>query len=298
MLKQQLISIQQRIEQQLEQKLTALNIADEHLAQVMQYGLLSGGKRLRPFLLYATAEALGASAEQADSAAVAIEMIHSYSLVHDDLPDMDDDDLRRGKPTCHIVFGNANAILAGDGLLTAAFEVLANAEELSAEQRLQLIQILAQASGGSGMVAGQSTDLNHVNKSMTLAELEAMHRNKTGALIRAAVLMGAVCASSSAVSPMSVAQEQALITYADAIGLAYQIWDDILDVEGDASVLGKSQGKDEANNKPTYPALLGLGGARKKALELVENAQKALAQLNTTTAALEDFANYMIKRNH
>ena len=298
MLTQQLISIQQRIEQQLEQKLTALNIADEHLAKAMQYGLLSGGKRLRPFLLYATAEALGARFEQADSAAVAIEMIHSYSLVHDDLPDMDDDDLRRGKPTCHIVYGNANAILAGDGLLTAAFEVLANAEELSAEQRLQLIKILAQASGGSGMVAGQSTDLNHVNKAMSLAELEAMHRNKTGALIRAAVLMGAVCARSTAISPMSAAQEQALITYADAIGLAYQIWDDILDVEGDSSILGKSQGKDEANNKPTYPALLGLDGARKKALELVESAQQALTALNTTSAALDDFADYIISRNH
>lgn len=298
MLKQQLISIQQRIEQQLEQKLTALNIADEHLAKAMQYGLLSGGKRLRPFLLYATAEALGADVEQADSAAVAIEMIHSYSLVHDDLPAMDDDDYRRGKPTCHKVYGDANAILAGDGLLTAAFEVLANAEEYTAQQRLQLIQILAQASGGAGMVAGQSTDLNHVNKSMTLAELEAMHRNKTGALIRAAVLMGAVCASSTAAAPMSAVQQQALIAYADAIGLAYQIWDDILDVEGEASVLGKSQGKDQANNKPTYPALLGLDGARKKALELVESAQQALKELSTTSAALEDFANYIIQRNH
>lgn len=298
MLKQQLISIQQRIEQQLEQKLTALNIADEHLAKAMQYGLLSGGKRLRPFLLYATAEALGANVEQADSAAVAIEMIHSYSLVHDDLPAMDDDDYRRGKPTCHKVYGDANAILAGDGLLTAAFEVLANAEEYTAQQRLQLIQILAQASGGAGMVAGQSTDLNHVNKSMTLAELEAMHRNKTGALIRAAVLMGAVCASSTAAAPMSAVQQQALIAYADAIGLAYQIWDDILDVEGDASVLGKSQGKDEANNKPTYPALLGLDGARSKALELVESAQQALKKLNTKSDALESFAHYIINRNH
>lgn len=294
MLKQQLTSIQQRIEQQLEQKLASLNIAEQHLAKAMHYGLLNGGKRLRPFLVYATAEALGARLEQADAAAVAVEMIHSYSLVHDDLPDMDNDDLRRGKPTCHIVYGEANAILAGDGLLTAAFEVLAGAKELTAEQRLQLIQILASAAGGSGMVAGQSTDLNHVDKAMSLADLEAMHRNKTGALIRAAVLMGAVCAGSS----MTTEQQQALVTYADAIGLAYQVWDDILDIEGDTSTLGKSQGKDEANNKPTYPALLGLAGARQKALELVESAQQALKALHTSSAALEDFAKYIINRNY
>ena len=294
MLKQQLTSIQQRTEQQLEQKLAALNIADEQLAKAMHYGLLSGGKRLRPFLVYATAQAFGAELEQADAAAVAIEMIHSYSLVHDDLPAMDNDAWRRGKPTCHIVFGDANAILAGDGLLTAAFEVLANAQELSTEQRLKLIQILAPASGGAGMVAGQRTDLNHVNKTMTLAQLESMHRNKTGALIRAAVLMGAVCANTS----MSSAQQQALFVYADAIGLAYQIWDDVLDVEGDSATLGKSQGKDQANNKPTYPALLGLDGARNKAFELIDNAQKGLKELTADTDALIKLADYIVNRDH
>lgn len=298
MLKQQLNSIQQRIEQKLEQKLVSLNIADDHLAKAMHYGLLNGGKRLRPFLVYATAEALGASLEQADAAAVAIEMIHSYSLVHDDLPAMDNDDLRRGKPTCHIVYGEANAILAGDGLLTAAFEVLANAQELTAEQRLQLIQILASAAGGSGMVAGQSTDLNHVDKTMSLAELEAMHRNKTGALIRAAVLMGAVCASDSVKGPVSEAQQQALALYADSIGLAFQIWDDVLDVEGDAATLGKSQGKDEANNKPTYPALLGLAEARSKAFELIDNAQAVIKELNTDSDALIKLADYIVNRDH
>src|SRR5690554_7358151 len=219
MLKTQLADIQERIVLQLEKKLDALKIADEHLAKSMHYGVLNGGKRLRPFLVYATAQAFGASLEKADSAAVAMEMIHSYSLVHDDLPAMDNDDLRRGKPTCHIVYGEANAILAGDGLLTAAFEILAGAKELTAEQRLQLIQILAPAAGGSGMVAGQSTDLNHVGKAMSLADLEAMHRNKTGALIRAAVLMGAVCANAK----LSAVQQQALTVYADAIGLAFQI---------------------------------------------------------------------------
>lgn|SRR5690554_867402 len=294
MLKQQLTSIQQRIEQQLEQKLASLNIADQHLAKAMHYGLLNGGKRLRPFLVYATAEALGASLEQADAAAVAMEMIHSYSLVHDDLPAMDNDDLRRGKPTCHIVYGEANAILAGDGLLTAAFEVIANAQELTVEQRLQLIQILAPAAGGAGMVAGQSTDLNHVNKGMTLAELEAMHRNKTGALIRAAVLMGAVCANAK----LTAAQQQALTVYADAIGLAFQIWDDVLDVEGDTTTLGKSQGKDEANNKPTYPALLGLEDARAKAFELIDNAKKVIKEMNTNSVALAKLADYIVSRDH
>lgn len=298
MLKQQLTSIQQRIEQQLEQKLASLNIADQHLAKAMHYGLLNGGKRLRPFLVYATAEALGASLEQADAAAVAMEMIHSYSLVHDDLPAMDNDDLRRGKPTCHIVYGEANAILAGDGLLTAAFEVLAGAKELTAEQRLQLIQILASAAGGSGMVAGQSTDLNHVDKAMSLADLEAMHRNKTGALIRAAVLMGAVCASGSANGSLDAAQQQVLAQYADSIGLAFQIWDDVLDVEGDTSTLGKSQGKDEANNKPTYPALLGLEGARTKAFELIEHAQTVIKELNTDSDALIKLADYIVNRDH
>ncbi len=298
MLQQQLASIQQRIEQQLEQKLASLNIADQHLAKAMHYGLLNGGKRLRPFLVYATAEALGASLEQADAAAVAIEMIHSYSLVHDDLPAMDDDDLRRGKPTCHMVYGEANAILAGDGLLTAAFEVLANAQELTIEQRLQLIQILAPAAGGAGMVAGQSTDLNHVDKAMSLTELEAMHRNKTGALIRAAVLMGAVCASGTIQGSVNAAQKQVLVLYADSIGLAFQIWDDVLDVEGDTTTLGKSQGKDQANNKPTYPALLGLEGARSKAFELIDKAQKAIRDLNTDSDALIKLADYIVNRDH
>ncbi len=294
MLKTQLADIQERIVLQLEKKLDALKIADEHLAKSMHYGVLNGGKRLRPFLVYATAQAFGASLEKADSAAVAMEMIHSYSLVHDDLPAMDDDDLRRGKPTCHIVYGEANAILAGDGLLTSAFEVLANADELSVEQRLRLVQVLSKAAGGAGMVAGQSTDLNHVNKTMSLDELEAMHRKKTGALIQASVRMGAICANAS----LNQKQQAALITYADAIGLAFQIWDDVLDVEGNTSALGKSQGKDQENNKPTYPALLGLEVARKKAYETVETAKGALQQLDADVAVLTQLADYIVSRDH
>lgn len=289
-----LTQVQTRILQQLEAKLAQLHIADERLAQAMHYGVMNGGKRLRPFLIYATCETLGGSKEQADAAAVAMEMVHSYSLVHDDLPAMDDDDLRRGKPTCHIAFDEATAILAGDGLLTAAFEVLANEQQLSMAQRLKLVQILAQTAGGAGMVAGQATDLNHVGKSMTLPELEAMHRNKTGALIRAAVLMGAVCAQAT----LSPEIELALITYAEHIGLAFQIWDDVLDVEGDTQLLGKHQGKDLVNNKPTYVSLMGLDCAKEKAQWLVEQAKNSLLPLKYNLIQLNELADYMIKRSH
>lgn len=287
-------NVQVRIEQQLDEKLQQLAIAEPYLAKAMRYGVMNGGKRLRPFLVYATCEALGGTEEQADAAAVAIEMVHSYSLVHDDLPAMDDDELRRGKPTCHIAFDEATAILAGDGLLTAAFEVLVKEDQLSSEQRLKLIQLLSQASGGAGMVAGQSTDLNHVGKQMTLAELEAMHRNKTGALIRAAVLMGAICAQAN----IDAATEAALSAYAEHIGLAFQIWDDVLDVEGDTALLGKHQGKDEANNKPTYPALMGLAEAKAKAQALVSQAKQQIEQLNSKQTILSGLADYVVQRNY
>jgi len=287
-------SVQQRVEQQLQQQLAALGLSDQRLADAMTYGVLNGGKRLRPFLTYATAEALGGSREQADVAAIALEMVHSYSLVHDDLPAMDDDDLRRGKPTCHIAFDEATAILAGDGLLTAAFEILALAPYQSAAQRLQLIRLLSRAAGGAGMVAGQSIDLGHVGQSMTLAELENMHRHKTGALIRAAVLMGAAAVCEQ----LPAEQEEALGAYAAAVGLAFQVWDDILDIEGDTAVLGKHQGADMALNKPTYPALLGLDGAHRKAQELVDEAQQALARVDGDTRMLSQLAGYIISRDH
>jgi geranylgeranyl pyrophosphate synthase len=293
-LQQQLQSVQQRLEQQLHQHLQVLQLADSRLAEAMTYGVLNGGKRLRPFLCYAAAQALGGNWEQADAAATALEMVHSYSLVHDDLPAMDDDDLRRGKPTCHIAFDEATAILAGDGLLTAAFEVLANAPQQTAEQRLTLIRLLAQGSGGAGMVAGQSIDLGHVGKPMTLPELERMHRHKTGALIRSAVLMGA----HAACAEVDQATEQALVRYADAVGLAFQVQDDILDIEGDTVTLGKTQGADLALNKPTYPALLGLDGARAKARELVADAHAALAGLGGDTSVLAQLADYIINRDH
>lgn len=294
----QLNSAQQRVEDALLQVLKQLNIADESLAKAMNYGLLNGGKRLRPFLAYATAEAMGGSWAQADAAATAVEMIHSYSLVHDDLPAMDDDDLRRGKPTCHIAFDEPTAILAGDGLLTAAFEVLTQPAlfdaELSSVQRLQLIRVLASASGGAGMVAGQCIDLGNVGKQLTLAELENMHRHKTGALICAAVEMGAY----SVVENLPEEIAGALTTYAEAIGLAFQVQDDILDIESDTATLGKTQGADQALNKPTYPALLGLPGAKEKARELVAEAQAALKILPGDSSTLAALALYIIERDH
>ncbi|AHK16783.1 MAG: farnesyl diphosphate synthase [Thalassolituus sp.] len=286
--------IQGRLATCFEQQLTTLNSSDPRLADAMRYGVMNGGKRVRPFLVYATVEALGGSPEQADVAAVAIEMIHSYSLVHDDLPAMDNDDLRRGKPTCHIAFDEATAILAGDALLTGAFELLANAPLQSDTQRLQLIRILSSAAGTAGMVAGQSIDLGHVGKDMTLAALERMHRHKTGALIRAAVLMGAACVSTN----LPTEQRDALISYAEAIGLAFQVQDDILDIESDTATLGKPQGADIALNKPTYPALLGLEGARAKAAELVAEAHKALTCLPGDTNTLATLANYIVERKH
>lgn len=294
MLTSRLQLVQQRIAAQLQQHLQVLQSADPRLAEAMQYGVLNGGKRLRPFLIYATCEALGGTTEAADAAAVAMEMVHSYSLVHDDLPAMDDDDLRRGKPTCHIAFDEATAILAGDALLTAAFAVLAEAPAQTDAQRLQLIRLLAQAAGAAGMVAGQNIDLGHVGKPMTLQQLETMHRYKTGALIRASVLMGASCAP----AVPAAATLQALTDYADAVGLAFQVWDDILDVEGDTAVLGKQQGSDLAHNKPTYPALLGLQGAHQKATELIERAQQALLQVPGDTGLLAELARYVISRDH
>ena len=288
-----LLQAQTRVEQQLLALLGELGVADARLAQAMQYGLLNGGKRLRPFLAYATASALGGSWSQADASACALEMVHSYSLVHDDLPAMDDDDLRRGKPTCHIAFDEATAILAGDGLLTAAFEVLANSP-VSDGQRLQLIGILSRSAGAAGMVAGQAIDLSHVGQAMTLEQLENMHRHKTGALILAAVEMGAY----SVEAAPGAAVLQGLRHYAEAIGLAFQVQDDILDIESDTATLGKTQGADVALNKPTYPALLGLDGAKAKARELVAEAQQALQVLPGDQSVLRGLAQYIIERDH
>lgn len=291
--KDQLNSSQQRCDNALKSALSHLNISDDYLADAMAYSLFNGGKRVRPFLVQATAQAMGINDERVDVAMAAIEMVHSYSLVHDDLPAMDDDDLRRGQPTCHIKFNEATAILAGDALLTGAFEILADMPvDFSIAQRLQLIRLLSQGSGASGMVAGQAIDLASVGKEVDLTHLERMHAHKTGALIRISVLMGAHCGN-----PDEDTLKH-LTTYANAIGLAFQVQDDILDIESDTATLGKQQGADVALNKPTYPALLGLDGAKSKAKQLHQVALAALQDIAGDTRALQQLADYIITRDH
>lgn len=290
---QQLKASQQRCEIALDQALKHLQISDDYLAQAMAYSLFNGGKRVRPFLVQATAQALGIDDVRVDIAMAAVEMVHSYSLVHDDLPAMDDDDLRRGQPTCHIKFNEATAILAGDALLTGAFEILADMPaQFTAEQRLKLVQLLSKGAGASGMVAGQAIDLASVDKEIHLAHLENMHNHKTGALICMSVLMGAYCGSPSK------ATVQQLVIYANAIGLAFQVHDDILDIESDTATLGKQQGADIALNKPTYPALLGLEGAKEKAQQLYQQALTALDTIEGDTSALAELASYIITRDY
>lgn len=260
------------------------------LDDAMRYGVLGTGKRLRPTLVYLTGEALGADHATLDAPAAAVEMIHAYSLVHDDLPAMDDDDLRRGRPTVHRAFDEPSAILAGDALQTLAFEVLA----ARPHPRLgALITTLARAAGRDGMAAGQAIDLGAVGSRMDLASLQAMHQYKTGALIRAAVRLGALAAVDEDDSRVA-----ALDRYAAAIGLAFQIQDDVLDVTGDTRTLGKASGADAQRDKPTYPALLGLEPARERARELLNEALEALAPLGGRGEALATLARYMIDRDH
>lgn len=267
----------------------------QRLQQAICYSLLNGGKRVRPVLVYATTAAISGEAFQhrhTDQLATAVEMIHAYSLIHDDLPAMDDDDLRRGQPSCHRAFDEATAILAGDALQARAFELLTELEDCSDPIKLQLLATLATASGQRGMVGGQAIDLNAVNQRIDLAHLETIHRLKTGALIRAAVSMGACLAGASE------QQLQALDCYAEAIGLAFQVQDDILDIEGDTATLGKAQGSDLALNKPTYPALLGLDGARAKARELDQQALAAIADFDDNARPLRELSSYIISRSH
>ncbi len=267
------------------------------LVEAMHYGTLLGGKRLRPFLVYATGQMFGVSASTLDAPAAAIECIHAYSLMHDDLPAMDDDDLRRGQPTCHIKFGEANAILAGDALQTLAFSILADTPmpEVNARDRLAMVSELAQASGVAGMCGGQALDLEAEGKQVGLAELERIHRHKTGALIRAAVRLGALSAGDKGRAALPI-----LDRYAESIGLAFQVQDDILDVVGDTATLGKRQGADQYLGKSTYPALLGLEQAQTKARDLIDDARHALDALaaqSLDTTALEALANYIIQRD-
>lgn len=282
---------QSRINDYLVQRFENTHPRLEQLFSAMRYSVTIGGKRVRPVLAYASCEALGGQPEEADVAAAAVELVHAYSLIHDDLPAMDNDDLRRGQPTCHRAYDEATAILAGDALQAEAFELLSAAEHIPAQTRLRMVQLLASAAGPRGMVGGQAIDLAAVGQMLDVQTLEDMHRHKTGALISASVQLGALASDKA-----DEQQLQALDTYAGAIGLAFQVQDDILDVEGDTSVLGKQQGADAAREKPTYPALLGLQGAHDLATELRDQATAALQVFDARADRLRQMADYVIKR--
>lgn len=264
------------------------------LYKAMRYSVVLGGKRVRPILTLATAKALKCSTEQSINAACSVEMIHAYSLIHDDLPAMDNDDLRRGQATCHIAYDEACAILAGDALQASAFEILC-AEDFSLPDaaKLNLVKTLSQASGAQGMVLGQEIDLSAVGQTLNLNQLERMHAHKTGKLIEASVVMGAICGGAS------LQQQDALRTYSQALGLAFQVQDDILDVTGDTSTIGKSSGADNALNKPTYVSLLGIEGAQRKLANLHSECLSSLSELNTLdTHELEAIASYVVERKN
>jgi farnesyl diphosphate synthase len=291
----QLDLYQTRINQYLAEKLAEYEINDERLFSAMQYGLLIGGKRMRPYLSYITGEALGLELSDVDGIAAALECIHAFSLIHDDLPAMDDDDLRRGQPTCHKAFDEATAILAGDSLQTLAFDILVN-HNFSAQaepKRVSLIRQLVQASGYQGMCGGQALDISATNKKISLAELEKLHSLKTGALLKASVTMVAEISND-----ITDNEKHQLATYAEHVGLAYQVRDDIIDIISSDEELGKTAGSDVSANKSTYPALLGLEGAQQKADNLYQQALQALTTLPYNTDNLAEFATFIIKRAH
>lgn len=291
---QDLKDIQARINQFLEAQLNQVDTQPAPLADAMKYALLLGGKRIRPFLVYATGRMLGASMNQLDYVAAAIEAVHAYSLIHDDLPAMDNDSLRRGEPTCHIAFDEATAILAGDALQAFAFETLTNATALSAEQKVRLVHALSHAAGAQGMCLGQSLDLISEHKSVSLTELERIHNSKTAALLSAALIMGFICSPRYSDKQL----EQQLARYGAAIGLAFQVQDDILDIEGESSVLGKTVGADLASDKSTYPKLLGLDGAKQKAQDLYQIALSELDRIPFNSIALRVLAKFIIYRKN
>jgi farnesyl diphosphate synthase len=280
----------QRVESALDRALPAADESPQPLHAAMRYAALGGGKRVRALLAYGSGELADADPSAVDHTAVAVELIHAYSLVHDDLPCMDDDVLRRGKPTCHVAHGEAMALLAGDALQTRAFEVLSTAPLVHAKAQ---IAMLAAAAGSLGMAGGQALDLSHVGDALSLNELERMHALKTGALIRAAVRLGAACGCS-----LDRAQSEALDRYAAAIGLGFQIVDDVLDVEGTAQSLGKTAGKDAKQGKPTYVSLLGLGVAKKRIAELLHEAHTALLGFGAGARRLNELADWVASRKN
>ncbi len=280
-----------RIESQLDASLPAPEDAPRRLGQAMRYAVLGGGKRMRPLLVYASGRIFGADENALDAPAMAVELIHAYSLVHDDLPAMDDDALRRGRPTTHIAFDEATAILAGDALQTRAFDLLSGAA-LGAQLRVDCLQTLARASGAAGMCGGQALDIDATGQQQPLPQLQRMHALKTGALIRAAVRMGALCGQAPA------RELQQLDNVADALGLAFQVRDDILDVEASSEQLGKTAGKDQAQSKSTFPALLGMDGAKAHLAALSERMVQGLAAYDERADALRALARLAVERDH
>jgi len=293
-LEDKLKEYQSRVEVGLDLWLPKNNCDPQNLHEAMRYAVMGNGKRIRPVLTYASGESFGVELKALDGPAVAVELIHAYSLIHDDLPAMDDDDLRRGKPTCHKAFDEATAILAGDAIQALSFYVLAHDNNITVDygQKVKMIACLAENSGSLGMAGGQAIDLASVGKRLDLKELENMHRRKTGALIWASVELGAL-----SVANMSTKDFESISSYAKNIGLAFQIRDDILDIEADTTVLGKPQGSDAERNKPTYPDLLGLDGAKRAASELHDQALEALNNLDINTELLGSIADYIIGRS-
>jgi len=281
-----------RVEQALDARLPAAETPPASLHAAMRYAALGGGKRIRPLLCYASGEVLGVPAERLDDAACAVECVHVFSLVHDDLPAMDDDDLRRGKPSTHKAFGVATAILAGDALQTRAFEILAGDGVHHAAERLGMIAVLAAATGSQGMTGGQAVDLESEGEQLAAADLEALDRDKTGKLIRAAVLMPAC-----AVPDLPAASRDALDRFAECMGLAFQIKDDVLDVEGEQALTGKTKGADAARGKATYPSLMGMDNAKRRADALSAGALAALERFGDAAEPLRWLARYIVHRD-
>ncbi|KAA8920378.1 geranyl transferase [Xanthomonas sontii] len=282
----------ERVEAGLQAQLPAATLAPQRLHAAMRHATLGGGKRMRPLLVYASGALFGADAARLDAPALAVELIHAYSLVHDDLPAMDDDALRRGQPTVHIAFDEATAILAGDALQSLAFALLANAEDAAAPLRVQWLQTLAEAAGAAGMCGGQALDIDATGRVQALPDLQRMHALKTGALIRASVRLGALGGGADA---DALAQ---LDSFATALGLAFQVRDDILDVEASSEQLGKTAGKDVAQAKSTYPALLGMDGAKAKLAELAQAMQDSLEGYGAAADALAALARLAVDRAH
>jgi farnesyl diphosphate synthase len=284
--------VQARMESALSRLLPPAHVAPARLHAAMRYAALGGGKRVRPLLSFAAGEVTAAPAERLEMASAAVELIHAYSLVHDDLPCMDDDVLRRGKPTVHVEYDEATALLVGDALQTLAFQLLAE-HRLADEPRAQLemVRLLAVAAGSRGMAGGQAIDLESTGKVLALPELEVMHIHKTGALIRAAVLIGAACGK-----PLAETERAGLDRYAKAVGLAFQVVDDLLDTEGSTATLGKTAGKDSKQGKPTYVSAIGAARAKELAEELRSDAQAALRPLGARAARLESLADFVVLR--